>query len=71
MRVDVDEAGNDQRTARVELAVARDAVTDRDDPPAGDADVSPPPRRTRPVDDRPTADDELGAHGRVSGRSKW
>ena len=63
MRVDVDEAGRHDQTARVDL-LAPGAVdlADRGDAIAGDGDVAFERRRAGAVDDGAAANDEIGFH---------
>ena len=61
MAVDVDEAGRDDETGRVDdpsrLGIAK--IADRGDPVAHDADIRSTPWRIEPIDDLPVADDEV------------
>ena len=65
MRLDVDEAGRDDLTLRVDRPAGGALVTwlDRDDASAANGDVRPPGRRAGAVDDVAAADDEIVGHG--------
>ena len=65
--MDVDEAGGDDLTGRIELLPGVGDVADRDDAPVVDADVGAPLRGPRAVDDDPLPDGEVD-HGAVRER---
>ena len=71
MRVDVDEAGRDELAARVDLLARRGRRTlpTAVDAVAVDDDVRLERRRAAAVDDRASANDQIGFHVLTSARS--
>ena len=60
MRMDIDEARRDQQSARIDFAApAANIAADRRDEFAVDRYIGNAPRRTRAVDDRAVADDDI------------